>query len=83
MKPIQFKEQNVTFAENQDEYIALPAFYLNGEVVTCWKASWKDRLRILFVGRIWLHILKFDNPLQPIYMQATYPFENSGDNNKS
>ena len=42
MKPIKFKEQNTTFAENQPEYQQLPAFKndsLQGEVISCWKLT--------------------------------------------
>lgn len=54
MKPIKFKHQNITFAENQPEYGSLPALKLDtpeGHVITCWKLSFKERLRILFFGR--------------------------------
>lgn len=37
MKPINFKEQNTVFAENQPEYLALPAWRSSrGVVVSCW-----------------------------------------------
>jgi hypothetical protein len=32
MKPIKFKEANVTFAENQPEYIPLPAWNIRDKV---------------------------------------------------
>lgn len=71
MKPKNFKEANVTFAKNQPEYLPLPAFKnndANGEVVTCWKLSFKERLRILFKGEIWLCLLSFNKPLTPSFM---------------
>lgn len=71
MKPIKFKECNVNFAENQDEYNTLPAFKnssLQGEVVTCWKLTFRERLRILFKGKIWLSLLSFNKPLTPSFM---------------
>lgn len=71
MKPVKFKEVNVTFAEDQPEYQPLPAFKNNspqGEVVTCWELSFRERLRVLFKGKIWLSLMSFNKPLIPSYM---------------
>jgi hypothetical protein len=67
MKAVEFKECNTTFAENQDEYKSLPAFYegKNGVVVSCYKLSIKEVLRIIFKRRIWVGIMTFGNGLQP------------------
>jgi hypothetical protein len=71
MKPIKFKESNVTFAENQPEYIPLPAFKdLDGEVVSCWQLDILERIKVLLFGKIWLHQLTFNKPLQPILLSA-------------
>ena len=71
MEPKKFKEVNVTFAENQPEYIPLPAFRNDspqGEVITCWDLSFKERLRILFKGEIWLSLWTFNKPLTPTFI---------------
>ena len=71
MKPIKFKDQNITFAENQPEYQPLPALRLEtkeGEVISCWKMSFKERIKILFLGKIWLSIYTFNKPLMPSYL---------------
>lgn len=71
MKPVKFPEVNVTFAENQPEYMPLPAFRNKseyGEVVTCWDLSFKERLRVLFRGKIWLSMMTFNKPLTPSLM---------------
>lgn len=50
MKPIKFKEHNVVYAENQPEYQPLPAFRNDshqGEVVSCWQLSFKERIKFL------------------------------------
>lgn len=70
MKPIKFKEQNIIFAENQPEYLPLPAFKNNspqGEVISCWQLSWKERLRILWTGKLWVSLLSFNNPPTPSF----------------
>jgi len=71
MTPKKFKESNITFAENQPEYIPLPAFKnksKSGEVITCWNLSFRERLRILFKGEIWLCLLTFNGPLTPTFI---------------
>lgn len=71
MTPIKFKEANVTFAKDQPEYQPLPAFRNDSpqdEVITCWKLSFKERLRILFKGEIWLSLLTFNKPLTPSFL---------------
>lgn len=65
MIPIKFPEHNVVFAEDQPEYQPLPAYKdsgANGEVITCWKLSFRERLRILFKGEMWLCLLSSANP---------------------
>jgi len=57
MKPIKFTEQNCTYAENQPEYLPLPAFKDEqpaGQVVSCWKLSFRERIRIY---EYWLDLL--------------------------
>ncbi len=68
MEPIKFKEQNCTFAEDQPQYRPLPAFKDPGEqgqVISCWKLSFKERMTILFTGKMWMSLMMFGNPLTP------------------
>lgn len=70
MVPVRFPEANVTFAENQPEYQPLPAFRNpggHGEVISCWKLSWRERLRLLITGRLWCSLLMFGQPLTPSF----------------
>lgn len=69
MKPIDFAERNVVFAENQPEYLPLPAHKSeDGEVTTFWKLSLKERIKILIQGILCLRVLTVNQPLQPIKM---------------
>ena len=66
MKPIKFKEQNCTYAENQDEYGNLLAFKdADGVVTSCWHLTIKERIRILFSGKIWMGLWSGNRPLTP------------------
>ena len=71
MQPTEFKHQNIIFAKDQPEYTPLPALRLDtkeGEVISCWKMSLKERLIVLFTGRVWLSLLSFNKPLTPSFM---------------
>jgi len=73
MKPIKFKHQNIIFAEDQPEYQSLPAFKIEGpegNVVSCWQMSFKERLKVLFTGKIWLNLVSFNKPLTPSFMSV-------------
>ena len=73
MKPIEFKDQNIVFAEDQPEYKPLPALKIDGSeghVISCWHLSFKERIRVLFTGRIWLDLMSFNKPLTPSYLST-------------
>ena len=72
MKPVEFKEQNVVFGKDQPEYKPLPALvFQDGEVVTCWKLSWKELFKFVFTRKIYLSVQTFRRPLQPLYMTVS------------
>jgi hypothetical protein len=71
MKPVEFKHQNIVFAKDQPEYQPLSALRIDsptGEVVSCWKLSFKERVKIVFTGRVWLSLMSFNKPLTPSYL---------------
>lgn len=71
MKPIKFEGHNVVFAEDQKEYTPLPAFKAeNGTVVTCWELTHEDFVKLVETKRIYLSVMTFNNPLQPVYLTA-------------
>ncbi len=70
MKAKEFKHQNVVFAENQPEYTPLPALKIKtkrGEVIFCMGLSFWERIRVLFIGEIWVSLLIFNQPLTPSF----------------
>ena len=76
MKIYEFKECNHKYAENQSEYLTLPCHKADdGMVTTCWQLSFLDRLSILIFGKVWLQILTFNKPLQPLKMLANKPMQ--------
>ena len=52
MKPIEFPEQNCVYAKDQPEYLPLPVHKTeDGMVVSCWRLTWRERLRVLLTGK--------------------------------
>lgn len=71
MKPVEFKHQNIVFAKDQPEYQPLPALRIDsptGEVVSCWKLTFKERVKIVFTGRVWLSLMSFNKSLTPSFL---------------
>ena len=75
MKPIKFPEQNKVWGENQPPYLPLPAYTDGKETISLWKLTWKERLRILFIGHLWLRQLNFGKALQPQAPSLNSPFK--------
>jgi hypothetical protein len=77
MKPIMFRESNVVFAKNQETYLSLPAYRddeQGGRIFHCWKLSLRERLKVLLTGRLWINVLNFHQPPQPILPMVDCPF---------
>lgn len=73
MKPVKFKEQNVIYAEDQPEYEPLPVLKIEGDegqIVSCWKLSFIEKIKILFTGRVWVSLLSFNKPLTPSFLST-------------
>jgi hypothetical protein len=76
MKPVSFRGQNCVYAKGQPGYLPLPSFRdSEGDVVSCWKLSWWELLRLVFTRRVWLLQRTFLHPLQPQLPQVNSPFK--------
>lgn len=76
VKLIEFPEQTHIIAKLQPEYLPLPAHRFNdeqGRIACCWSLTWRERIRLLFTGRIWHQVLTFDLPLQPQLLTVEKP----------
>lgn len=76
MKIIDFPEATTTYAKNQPPYKPLSAFQFgdaSGRIACCWQLSFRERLRLLFTGRIWQQVLTFNQPLQPQLLTVEKP----------
>ena len=78
MEPKQFDGANCVYGANQPEYKDLPAQRYDGplgQVVTCWKLSPEELRKVQETGEIWLSLLTFGNPLQPVMLTVDHPGE--------
>lgn len=72
MKPIKFKEQTNIIAKNQKEYQPLPAMIRkDGAVISCWSLSFKERVKVLFTGKVWMALMMFGEPTTPSLLTVT------------
>ena len=65
MTPIEFPEQTIVWAKNQPPYLPLPAYTDTRETISCWRLTWRERLRVLWTGQLWLRQMNFGQALQP------------------
>lgn len=74
MKPVGFPQQAVVFARSQPPYLPLPAVRSKeGYVTSCWDVSWREWLRVLWSGHIWLTVCTFNHPLQGTRLDTKFP----------
>ena len=86
MKPIEPvltrapNEPRLYFARDQAQYNTLPALRGpgpemggQGKVTSRWQLSFRECLRVFWTGEIWLQMLTFDEPLQPVKILTEEP----------
>ncbi len=73
MEAVNFPEMNTKYAKHQEEYKTLPAFKAQDEegiVITCWKLTFWERVKLLWKAHLWLNMMTFNKPLTPVYMSV-------------
>jgi hypothetical protein len=75
-------------AENQPEYRPMPALigyhYVEKPHLSCWKLTWRERLKVLLRGELWVCHLTFDGPIRsepqsPLMLDVERPEWTKGD----
>lgn len=78
MMPTAFRESNVVLGANQPEYLPLPAFVdqsdQQGNVITCWQLTWRERFLLAYRGTMWLSQFTFHRGFQPQRPSVESPF---------
>ena len=77
MEPIKFDGANVVFGANQPEYVPLPAERVGkpetGQINTCWALSPDELKKVQGTGQIYVSLLTFGQPLQPVLVSVDKP----------
>lgn len=63
----------VIFAEHQPPYIPLPAVQVGHRIITKWKLTWGERIKVLLGGSLWLSMLTFKKYPMPVKLQVSEP----------
>lgn len=62
----------VVYGEDQGAYV--PAIRTtDGGVLTRWRCTWKDRLRIFITGNVYHYQETFNEPMQPVKLKSEFP----------
>jgi hypothetical protein len=73
----QFKE--IVLAKDQKEYFPLPVAVIGYQdttsLISCYKLSLRERMQILFSGKVWWEQLTFGKRLQPQKMYVSEPLK--------
>ena len=64
----------VVYAKGQAEYADLPACRsTDGTILTRWRLNFVERLHVLFGGNVYLAVMTFNRPLQPVMLCTERP----------
>lgn len=78
MKAVDFPGSNAVYAKDQQQYLPLPAHIdvttPEGVVTFCWQLTLRERLQLLFTGRLWHQVMAFHKPLQPQRPSVERPY---------
>lgn len=77
MHAIDFPGTNVVFGKDQPEYLPLPAYKVPGDpkgaIITKWKLSPEELAKVQETGEIYLSMLTFNQPMQPVMLTTDFP----------
>lgn len=72
-----YGDQETVYGASQSQYEPLPALRVSFDgiptVISRWRLSWRERLRVFFTGSVWLGQMTFGDPLQPVQLMAKPP----------
>lgn len=76
MRPIDFPGSNITLAKDQPPYLPLPGQVFGdtlGTLLTCWELTPEELEQIASTGKLWITVLTFNQPLQPMQPSTDDP----------
>lgn len=75
MEAIKFDGCNMTLAEDQPQYLQLPVCYqggAEGPMTACFKLTLKERIKLLFKGKIFVTQMTFNRGFNPQRVETTW-----------
>lgn len=74
MKPVSFDEHSFTIARSGEEIPAhLDEASIEFTLTICWQLSIRERIKLLFTGRLWHQVHTFGHALQPQTLAINKP----------
>lgn len=78
MKPIEFEGQTKVLTApagmTEEQCGRLAILNLDNTCISCWQMSWRERIKALFTGKVWLVVLSgLTQP--PVYVAIDRPFK--------
>lgn len=81
MIPVTFPECNVVLGNAQDEYEPLQAYRApDGQTICAFRLSPQELKEIAETRTLWISVLTFNKPFQPIGLSTLCPFERDAEN---
>lgn len=77
MKPCKFPEVTETARGGNSGRVPvddLPKYRDGYYTISCWRADWRERLRIMVTGRVWLSVITGESRPQPAAVLSETPF---------
>ena len=72
-----YEEHEIVFGKDQPEYQPLPTLGFNEDgqvgVISRWRFTWRERLRVLFGADVFLYVKTFGAKLQPVMVAVDRP----------
>jgi hypothetical protein len=66
--------EEVTYAKDQPEYQPLPSLRApDGTILTRWKLTEEEKQQVLSQGYVYLLVMTFNQPLQPLLLTTELP----------
>lgn len=76
MKPEDFRQSNCNLtapAGMEKTCGVLPVFRDGQHVISCWRLSWRERLKLLVTGRLWLWVVSARTQ-PPVHLETDTPW---------
>lgn len=70
---VKWKHTNIEIGLKQNQYITLPALKINGaegHLITKWKLTIPQRLKVLITGTIWMNSMTYNKPFTPMKLST-------------